>query len=121
MRRKGTLPVPYIVALIIAVIVIVVILIWFYGLSIKGTTTGTDAFCRAREFTYCSQWAASGYSSTSMPGADGAHPNGKLFCCGTDSYANECSSISWATQVGQSECKSILGQGGQTSSATSTQ
>lgn len=104
MRSKGALPVPYIVAIIIAVIVIVVLLVWFFVLSGKGTNAATDAFCRAREFTYCTSWAANSYDPSKIPG-------GKTgFCCGPDSYANECSSIDWARSVGQTECKGLLGQ-----------
>jgi hypothetical protein len=105
MRSKGALPVPYIVAIIIAVIVIVVLLVWFFALSGKGSTTATDSFCRAAEFTYCSQWSASGLSGP-MPGADQTNPTGKTFL----QYAPECKGSAWASQVGQNECKSILGQ-----------
>jgi hypothetical protein len=122
MRSKGALPVPYIVAIIIAVIVIAVLVYWFFVLSGKGSTTATDSFCRAREFTYCAQWATSSFDLNNRPGKNTANPTdtGKSFAVGDNSYAPECKDISWAGQVGQAECRSLLGQPAQTPSSSAT-
>jgi hypothetical protein len=111
MRSKGALPVPYIVAIIIAVIVIAVLVYWFFVLSGKGNTQALDAFCRAREFTYCTQWATNGFDTTKMP-------NGQNF----NTYANECKTLDWPGQVNGLTCRTLLGQQTQTptSSATGT-
>lgn len=104
MRSKGALPVPYIVAIIIAIIVIVVLVVWFFVLSGSGNLAALDKLCRATEFTYCAQWQGSGFNPAQIPG-------GKTgFCCGDQSYANQCNPLDWARSVGQAECRAILGQ-----------
>lgn len=115
MKSKGALPVPYIVAIIIAVIVIAVLVYWFFVLSGKGNTQATDAFCRTKEFTYCTQWATAGWDTTKMP-------SNKRFCCGDNTYANECKTLDWPSQVNGPICQTLLGQSSQTptSSATGT-
>jgi hypothetical protein len=115
MRSKGALPVPYIVAIIIAVIVIAVLVYWFFVLSGKGNTQATDAFCRAKELTYCSQWAPSNFNPSSQP-------SGQRFCCGDTTYANECRTLDWPSQVDGPACRTLLGLPAQTptSSATGT-
>jgi hypothetical protein len=101
--KKGALPVPYIVAIIIAIIVIAVLVYWFFVLSGKGTGTATEQFCRTKEFTYCSAWAPNNYDPTKKP-------NGVDFCCGTGTYAPECESCcsNWASAVDITECQNIL-------------
>lgn len=51
--RKGALPIPYIIALIIGVIVVAVLAYWFISSSGKGTGIGTEAECRGRVLEWC--------------------------------------------------------------------
>ena len=114
MRSTGALPVPYIVAIIMAIIVIVVLVVWFFVLSGNGNLQALDKLCRATEFTYCMTWSANSFDPSKIPG-------GKTgFCCGAGSYADNCNQLDWARSVGLAECKSLLGQGGATSSATAS-
>lgn len=102
--KKGALPVPYIVAIIIAIIVIAVLIYWFFVLSGKGTGTASEQFCRAKEFTYCSAWATDNFAQDKKPF------NGIDFCCAEGTYAKECLAFDWASLVSSSpdECQNIL-------------
>jgi len=63
MKTKGALPVPYIVALIIAILVIAV-LIYYFLIIAPGPGNELDVQkCNARAVTYCASWAASGYDT----------------------------------------------------------
>lgn len=69
---KGALPVPYIVAMIIAIIVIAVLVYWFFILSGQGGDEAIKATCRSKQLLYCSQWAVCGYNSNC--GGDSCRP-----------------------------------------------
>lgn len=66
-NSKGALPVPYIVALIIAILVIAVLVYWFFVLSGQGGSEATFRLCQGKLFTYCSQWATCNYQDTCQP------------------------------------------------------
>lgn len=51
--RKGALPIPYIIALIIGVIVVAVLAYWFISSSGKGSNVGKEAECRGRILQWC--------------------------------------------------------------------
>ena len=69
---KGELPVPYIVAIVIAIIVIALLVIFFYLQYISSNDTANQAVCSGQRIQYCTQWAVSNYNPDNMPG-------GKLF------------------------------------------
>jgi len=50
---KGSLPIPYIVALIIAVVIIVVATFLFLTQSGSWQNTMHQKYCEAKEFEYC--------------------------------------------------------------------
>jgi len=60
---KGALPVPYIVALIIALIVIAILAYWFFVLSGRSGTEADIKLCEAKAVTYCAAWAATRYGT----------------------------------------------------------
>jgi len=96
---KGALPVPYIVAIVIAIVVIAVLVYWFFVLSGQGGGTAIEQFCLAKRFTYCSSWAAVGYDPEKQPGK-------KEFA----EWAPECGTYTWAKAVSMTACKEALGQ-----------
>ena len=63
-KSKGALPVPYIVALIIAIIVIAVLIYWFFVLSGQGGSEATFRLCQGKLFTFCTGWATCNYQDT---------------------------------------------------------
>jgi hypothetical protein len=65
--KKGALPVPYIVALIIAIIVIAVLIYWFLIEYIGGNNQVTLALCQGKLRVYCSSWATCNYLDTCQP------------------------------------------------------
>lgn len=98
-KMKGALPVPYIVAIIIAILVIAVLVYWFYTLSITGTGTSAETICRGKEIAYCTQWSATGYNPDSQPGKQDF-----------SLWASDCASYSWAKAVAPADCRQILNQ-----------
>ena len=94
---KGELPVPYIVAIVIAIIVIALLVIFFFLYFNKSQTQANETVCIGKEINYCTQWAATGYNPDSMP-------NKQIF----SQWAPDCSSYSWAGQVGMKQCKCVL-------------
>lgn len=51
--KKGALPIPYIIALILGVIVVGVLAYWFISTAIKGGKTGESAECTAKRVEFC--------------------------------------------------------------------
>lgn len=51
--RKATMPIPYVIALMIGVVVVVILAYWFITSSTKGSTVGGEAECTARKLEYC--------------------------------------------------------------------
>jgi hypothetical protein len=98
-RKKGALPVPYIVAIIIAILVIAVLVYWFFVLTNQGTTTSSETICRGKEIAYCTQWSASGYNPDRQPSAEDF-----------TLWATDCATYSWAKSVNPSACRQVLGQ-----------
>jgi len=105
--KKGALPVPYIVAMILAVIVIAIVVYWLFFSAGEGGNAITDATCVAKKMKYCNEWRLNSWGE--MPGGD------KEFSAGCNDvkddrssyYAPECCSVDWAQNgLSELECKS---------------
>ena len=111
-KMKGALPVPYIVAIIIAIIVIALLIYWFFVLRNQGIDVATLAVCQAKLITYCSQWSSCGYEDTCLPKDRDGNPVSDFYV-----YASECISIRGKPSglpgaISPTECRAALGQGG---------
>jgi len=104
--KKGALPVPYIVAMILAVVVIAIVVYWLFFAYGEGGNAITDATCVAKKMKYCNEWRLNSW---------GDLPGGKEFSASCESvkdnrgsyYAPECCSIDWAIDgLSESECMS---------------
>lgn len=102
--KKGDIPVPYIVAIIIAIIVIVAIVYWFVYLRGQGDVTVREQLCKGDELYYCTQWATCGLTdSTCRPKTlDGKQ--------GFLDHYPACKDFTWAATVTDEDCKTVLGQ-----------
>lgn len=54
---KGAIPVPYIVALVIAIVVIAVLVYMFFTHSWIFSGTATAAWCQGKKVEYCFKWS----------------------------------------------------------------
>lgn len=102
--KKGALPVPYIVALILAIIVVALLGYWFYTVYIRSESEQSEGICRAKELAYCTQWSTTGYNA-------GRKPNGGFIT--SDGFAPECNVYTWAADVDDStkdRCRQLLRQ-----------
>lgn len=105
--RKGALPVPYIVALILAIIVVALLGYWFYTVYIRGESEQSEGICRAKELAFCTQWSAAGYDTGQKP-SGGFITNSE----GDTPFAPECNIYSWASDVetDSDRCRELLRQ-----------
>ena|SRR3989304_10146677 len=87
-RAKGALPVPYIVAIIIAIIVIALLIYWFFVLRNQGIDVATLAVCQGRAITFCSQVASCGYEESCAPKDSDGNPVTDFYI-----YAPDCESL----------------------------
>jgi hypothetical protein len=96
-KMKGELPVPYIVAIVIAIIVIALLVVFFLLYYNQSTNVSSETICRTKEVSYCTQWAMTGYDTDKQPGS-------KAF----SEWAADCASYSWAKSVSMTACKALL-------------
>jgi len=103
-RPKGALPIPYIVALIIAIIVIAVLIYWFMIMGGKPIEEFERQRCNARAATYCSLWAPTGYTfdNDGNPSIVGKWEDDVL-------GGKDCAKNNILTAVSKTYCETILG------------
>lgn len=106
---KGALPVPYIVALIIAIIVIAVLIYWFLVLGGKGTDQATFRLCQGKVFTYCSQWAGCNYQDSCQP-KDKTGNGADFFDLNPDCVPFRGSPNGLPSAINPTQCKAFFGQ-----------
>ena len=66
MRRKGAVPIPYIIALLLGIAVVSILGYWFFVLGGQWGVEVTLQRCNTMAMTYCTTWrtAAYGYDKT---------------------------------------------------------
>ena len=107
-KSKGALPVPYIVALIIAILVIAILVYWFFVLSGQGGSEATFRLCQGKLFTYCSQWSVCGYTDTCQPSKSGQPA--LFYDINPDCLPFKGQPGKLPSDVSKPSCQSILGQ-----------
>ena len=95
MLKKGTIPVPYIIALILGIVVVGILGYGFFVLGWKIPGLSAELQCNARKDSYCTEWARSGYD---------AEPQGGVW----ESYAPGCKDIGVA-KPSKYDCKLLFG------------
>lgn len=93
MLRKGAIPVPYIIALILGIVVVGILGYGFFVLGWKIPGIATTWSCNADKFRYCNEWAQTNYVAS--PGD-------------WDSYAPGCSDIGVGAPT-PSDCRALMG------------
>ena len=58
--KKGAIPVPYIVAILLGVVVIALIGLWFFTTTGTGSGVASEAACNAKKVAYCQELVARG-------------------------------------------------------------
>ena len=100
MRNTGAVPVPYIVALVLAIIVLAIIAYWLFFSSHEFGGIITEKGCEVKKMSYCSEWKTVG----TQPAELGFAPTS---CDVTDKdkyYAPECCIFEWARGSLKSDC-----------------
>jgi hypothetical protein len=62
MMKKGEIPIPHIVALLLAVVVIALVGYWLFITYGPANPEGHKAACRSAAVTYCSSWNQVGFA-----------------------------------------------------------
>lgn len=100
MRKIGAVPVPYIIALVLAIIVIALIAYWLFFSGGEFGRIIAEKGCEAKKLAYCNEWKTTGTKPD--PGAFSA-------TCPIDDrenyYAPECCIFEWAEDdLSNTEC-----------------
>lgn len=109
---KGALPVPYIVAIIIAIIVIALLVVWFFILRGQGGSAATLAFCQGKAITFCTQVAACGYQNSCAPKDKDGNAITDFYVYAPDcvSFRGQPSGLPNSIQATPNSCNPFLGQ-----------
>ncbi len=105
--KKGAIPIPYIIALILGIVVLAIVAYWLFFSSGQFGGTISEASCRAKKMAYCNAWRINGWAEK---------PNGvddfSTACNGIDEdnrdkyYAPECCRFEWAHSMTLEKCQS---------------
>ena len=95
---KGDVPVPYIVALVLAIVVIGLVVYWLYFSGGDFYRTISEYSCRSKMSAYCSQWKLSGEAPRPYFGGSpsDACPVSQARMDSGDIYAPECCGFEWS-------------------------
>ena len=115
MRKKGAIPIPYIVAGMLGLAVVAVLGYWFFELGGEWGGEASLQDCKSRALAYCTEWQFKGYRYDS----DTCEPNVGWF----DERYKSCASYAYSlgfTSRGCDEsssyyaeaCKAIFSGGG---------
>lgn len=90
--KKGAVPVPYIIALVLGIIVLAILSYWLFFSSGQAGMTIKEYSCRAKKMSYCNEWRMNAWESP---------PDGLVFC----DYAPDCCQFDWAKDLVEDDCK----------------
>lgn len=107
--RKGEMPIPYIIALILGVIVLGLLAYWLYTGGLGFDSTVRESTCRTKVGFYCNSWKTNSYDTEKKPSnQDFSNICGDINAVNRDDYyAPECCSFSWAQAVTAIACQSL--------------
>jgi len=89
--RKGDVPVPYIIALILGIIVVGLLAFWFFVLGGKLPGQTTEGTCNSDINRFCTTWSACAYAVT-------CNPAGSTAAADWQSYSPSCVSLAKESQ-----------------------
>ncbi|MDI6798880.1 MAG: hypothetical protein QMD12_02705 [Candidatus Aenigmarchaeota archaeon] len=66
--KKGAVPIPYIIGLILGIIIVGLLGYWFFVLGGRLPGVITEQECNKRKTEYCTKWSVWGYAEDRKPG-----------------------------------------------------
>jgi hypothetical protein len=106
--RKGEMPIPYIIALILGVIVLGLLAYWLYTGGVGFDKTVQESTCRTKVGFYCSSWKTNSYQSDKLPNNQKFSAACRITSDNKDDYyAPDCCSFTWAQTVTAIVCQSL--------------
>ena len=108
MDKKGAVPVPYIIALILGIVVVGLLGYWFIVLGGRVPGTATQAWCEERRTVWCNDLAAKGFDETQRPSfpVKGCDRFDALGCW--ENFAPGCTEIG-VGKPSVDDCRRLLG------------
>jgi hypothetical protein len=85
LMNKGAVPIPYIIALVLAIIVIALVVYWLFFSSGDFGDIISEKGCEAKKMAYCSEYKTSSSSTSFSTSCDSINDNNK-----NEYYAPEC-------------------------------
>lgn len=95
--KKGQIPIPYIIALLLGIAVVAILGYWFFVLGGRIPGQVSETWCNTKKNQYCTEWFQAGFPTTMSE-----RPGG-----GWSSYAPGCTDI--GIYAGLDDCKTLLG------------
>ena len=107
--RKGEIPIPYILAIVLVVIVLGLLAYWLYTGGKGWDQIVSESTCRAKLKFYCNSWKVNTYAADKKPNGVTDFSDD----CNTVNqienkdkyYAPDCCALTWAQDVGQPTCE----------------
>jgi hypothetical protein len=101
---KGEVPIPYIIALVLAIVVIGLVVYWLYFTNVDFLKTINEYSCRSKKDAYCNQWKLSGAAPKPFFASSPADECPVSQGIADERYAPECCEFSWATGDLRTSC-----------------
>ncbi len=116
--RKGAVPVPYIIALLLGIAVVAILGYWFFVLGGQLGGEVSQQSCTSKASIYCTTWQANGYATTedddpNVGGLIGVKWFSKTTETADTAYAPKCSAFNILNERSintlTTSCKNLLG------------
>ncbi len=106
--KKGAIPIPYIVALVLAVILLSILAYWVFSSSGEFNKNMSEQSCRAKKLAYCSAWKLNLWDDEKKPnGVDDFSASCEIANENRENYYSpECCEYSWAYPMTKEKCES---------------
>ncbi len=103
MKKKGAIPIPYIIAIILGVIVLSLVAYWLFFSTNEFGGTISESTCKAKKMAYCNEWRMNAWEQPN--GVTGFSTDCNSISDENNYYAPECCEFTWAHSIKQSDCE----------------
>jgi hypothetical protein len=110
--KKGAVPIPYIIAMLLGIAVVAILGYWFFVLGGQWGGEVTLQRCRSKAVSYCTMWQGNGYATSGTDPDLGGVTGVKWFSKTAGAYDERCEDYGIldesTTASLETSCKGIL-------------